>query len=61
MNCWHCNEEVLWVSEQDAQAYGWEGTYAVVTKLHCPLCGSDYDVCFPKQQQDKTDETKIYG
>ena len=55
MNCWHCNHEVTWGGDHDAEAYGCEDTYAIVTNLHCQFCGSDYEVFFPKQKEIDND------
>jgi hypothetical protein len=34
MNCWHCSTQLIWGCDHDAEAYGCEDTYAMVTNLH---------------------------
>lgn len=52
MNCWHCSHELIWGCDHDAEAYGCEDTYAMVTNLHCPNCGCDVNVYLPKENED---------
>ena len=49
MNCWHCKTELIWGCDHDAEAYGCEDNYIMVTNLHCPNCGCDVDVYLPKE------------
>ena len=37
MNCWHCNTDLIWGGDHDAD----DGDlYSVVTNLWCPKCSS---------------------
>ena len=42
MNCWHCNEELIWggdcdISEEDEN-------YDIATNLSCPNCNTHVEV-----------------
>tara|TARA_Y100000813_G_scaffold143161_1_gene104191 strand:+ start:100 stop:339 length:240 start_codon:yes stop_codon:yes gene_type:complete len=51
MNCWHCNTELIWGGDHDAEAYGCEDQYAFVTNLHCPVCESYVEVYYPNRDE----------
>ena len=38
MNCWHCNEELIWGGDHDTEDDEWE--FDIVSNLHCPECKS---------------------
>ena len=50
MNCWHCNTELIWGSDFDAEDYGCEDEYSIVTNLTCPKCESFVQVYYPNQR-----------
>ena len=35
MNCWHCNAELIWGGDHDAEDHC-EDQYSIVTNFHCP-------------------------
>ena len=40
MNCWHCNDELIWGGDHDIdedQTFLF-GEYSIVTNLTCPNC-----------------------
>tara|TARA_B100001123_G_C15250429_1_gene1002551 strand:+ start:506 stop:691 length:186 start_codon:yes stop_codon:yes gene_type:complete len=39
MNCWHCNDELIWGGDHSFEDYGREEE-GIVTNLSCPECGS---------------------
>ena len=51
MNCWHCNTELIWGSDFDAEDYGCEEEYSIVTNLTCPKCQSFVQVYYPREDQ----------
>jgi len=50
LNCWHCNKELIWSSDYDVSDE--EDYYTMRTCLHCPECGSDVDVWYPREETD---------
>ena len=50
MNCWHCKTELIWESDYDVSDE--EDHHVMRTCLHCPKCGSDVDVWYPKQENE---------
>ena len=53
LNCWHCKTELIWGIDHDVSDE--EDYYKMRTCLHCPNCGSDVDVWYPKENMN--DET----
>jgi len=51
MNCWHCRHELRWQCDHGV-SHEMEN-YAMLTDLHCPNCGSDYEVYLPKETEDE--------
>ena len=52
MNCWHCQQELIWGGDHDIteeEPYGEE--YSMVTNLSCPNCQSMVDVYMPKPEE----------
>ena len=50
MKCWHCNGELIWCADHDVDH---EFTnYSMLTELHCPKCKSDYEIYYPKKDED---------
>ena len=47
MNCWHCNEKLIWGGDPDIEDESTE--FSVVSNLSCPKCGSHVDVYLPKE------------
>jgi len=37
MNCWHCNTELIWGGDHEAEG---STVYTMVTNLTCPTCDS---------------------
>ena len=37
MNCWHCEEELIWGGDHDSED---NDDFDVETNLSCPKCGS---------------------
>jgi len=52
-NCWHCNTELIWQCDHDVSDE--MDNYSILTDLHCPNCGSDYEVYLPKENDDEND------
>lgn len=46
MNCWHCKTELIWQCDHDISDES--ENMCMVTNLHCPNCGCDVDVWYPK-------------
>tara|TARA_R110000796_G_scaffold59168_10_gene136429 strand:+ start:1126 stop:1302 length:177 start_codon:yes stop_codon:yes gene_type:complete len=46
MNCWHCNEELIWGGDHDADEEG----FAIITNLHCPACNTLVFVYLPVEE-----------
>ena len=45
MNCWHCNNELIWGGDHD-----------IVSNLSCPKCHSAVDVWHPSEKLVKEQE-----
>ena len=43
MNCWHCNNELIWGCDFDYKDYGIDGK-GIVSTLHCPKCEARVEV-----------------
>ena len=41
MNCWHCNEEVIWGGDHTFEDYCMDGE-GIVSNLKCSKCPADY-------------------
>jgi len=54
MNCWHCNEELIWGGDHDLEkVYGTlSDEYCVETNLSCPECGSFVLVYYPREKNE---------
>jgi predicted RNA-binding Zn-ribbon protein involved in translation (DUF1610 family) len=54
MNCWHCNEELIWGGDHDLEkGYGTlSDEYCVETNLSCPECGSFVLVYYPREKNE---------
>ena len=57
MNCWHCNTELIWGSDHDISEE--TENFSILTNLHCPNCGCDVDVWYPKENSD--DQERVLG
>ena len=55
MNCWHCNTELIWGSDFDIDHES--DNYSMMTALHCPNCGCDVEVWYPKEKEIDNDNT----
>ena len=60
MNCWHCNNELIWGGDHDIdedQTYLF-GEYSIVTNLTCPNCDTYVLVYYPREE--KEDDKKLH-
>jgi hypothetical protein len=50
MNCWHCNTELVWGGDHDAEEDELE--FSMVTNLSCPnkLCKASVFVYLPRKE-----------
>ena len=46
MNCWHCNEQLIWGGDHDIEEENED--YIMETNLSCPKCNSFVIVYLPK-------------
>ena len=46
MNCWHCNEQLIWGGDHDIEEENED--YIMETNLSCPKCNSFVMVYLPK-------------
>ena len=56
MNCWHCNNELIWGGDHDTEEDDEE--HSMVTNLSCPKCNSFVLVYLPKKDLKKVDTVK---
>jgi len=47
MNCWHCNNELIWGGDHDMED---DEDYDMVTNLSCPKCHTHVDVYHPSER-----------
>jgi hypothetical protein len=47
MNCWHCNNELIWGGDHDMED---DEDYDIVTNLSCPKCYTHVDVYHPSER-----------
>ena len=47
MNCWHCNNELIWGGDHDTED---NEDYDMVTNLSCPKCYTHVDVYHPSER-----------
>ena len=53
MNCWSCNNELIWGGDHDGEDYCNE-TYNIVSNLSCPNCDAFVLVYHsPKDPEDR--------
>ena len=55
MNCWHCNNELIWGGDHDIdedQTYLF-GEYSIVTNLTCPNCDTYVLVYYPREEENE--------
>lgn len=55
MKCWHCNDELIWGGDHDADD---DSDYSMVTNLSCPTCESYVEVFLPASPVK--DNIKLY-
>ena len=48
MNCYRCNNELIWGGDFDYEDYGLPGE-GIVTNLSCSRCGSYVEVYLPSE------------
>jgi hypothetical protein len=46
MNCWHCNNELIWGGDHDMED---DEDYSIVTNLSWPECHSFVEVYYPSE------------
>ena len=54
MNCWHCDNKLIWGGDHDIdedETYLF-GEYSIVTNLSCPECNSYVLVYYPREEDD---------
>jgi len=51
MNCWHCEEELIWGEDEDIEEENEE--FSMVTNLSCPNCNSLIEVYYPKEKKEE--------
>ena len=51
MNCWHCNNELIWGGDFDYEDYGLEGE-GIVSNLSCPNCNAYVEVYLKIDEED---------
>ena len=62
MKCWHCNTELRWSADHDADELT-NNRYTILSCLECPKCKSWVEVYYPnhehedhKEHNDDTDQ-----
>ena len=53
MNCWHCNNQLIWGGDHDTEDNEY---YDIVSNLSCPKCNSAVDVWHPSEKLIKEQE-----
>jgi len=48
MNCWHCNNELIWGGDHDLEEENED--YSMVTNLSYPKCHSFVEVYYPSEE-----------
>lgn len=56
MNCWHCNNELIWGGDHDIDEEDEE--YKMVTNLSCPKCACFVLVYLPKEDEIRREGIK---
>ena len=54
MNCWHCNDELIWGGDHDIdedQTFLF-GEYSIGTNLTCPNCDTYVLVYYPREDEN---------
>ena len=49
MNCWHCNNQLIWGGDHDISEE--EEEFCMVTNLSCPECNSEVHVYLPNEKE----------
>ena len=55
MNCWHCNNELIWGGDHDTEE---NEDYDIVSNLSCPNCHTAVDVWHPSEKLIKEEGSK---
>ena len=53
MNCWHCNEKLIWGGDHSYEDCDMEGE-GIVSNLSCPTCDSFVLVHLPLDDKEVT-------
>ncbi len=51
MDCWHCNNELIWGGDHDTDDDD-DPDFSMVTNLSCPECGSFVLVYYPRETEN---------
>ena len=54
MNCWHCNTELRWVGDHDADQLT-DDHYTILSCLECPECKSWVEVYYPNPEKERSE------
>ena len=54
MNCWHCNEELIWGGDHDYEDHGMDGE-GIVSNLSCSRCSAFVLVYYPIGEENEQD------
>ena len=57
MNCWHCNDELIWGGDHECDEDNEE--YVIETNLSCPTCGSLVMVYYPREKEETIDKYSV--
>jgi len=52
MKCWHCNDELIWGGDHDAED---DTGFIMITNLTCPTCDSYVEVHLPDKRRKDID------
>ena len=56
MNCWHCNNDVIWGGDHSFEDYCLEGE-GIVSNLHCSKCEAEY-LIYLGEKDDTSKQSK---
>ena len=54
MNCWHCNEELIWGGDHSYEDYGLDGE-GIVSNLSCSRCSAFVLVYYTIGEENEQD------
>lgn len=55
MNCWHCNEELIWGGDHDYEDVYGAPNHGIISNLSCPnkLCNAFVEVFLPLKEENE--------